>query len=447
MNIGMYKFAARLKSIRRQFYRVPYCVPAWGVAEHWAILRCLLTGSLIEGEDKGNLLQLVREITGMRYIFGFDSGREAIFAALKASGTGDGDKVIMPSYCCETVAVAIKKVGAEPVFCDILEDLNSDINHIVKLIDGSVKAIVFPHLFGNPGRIDKLEELLKEKGIRGRMFLIDDAAQSFGAKINGKLIGSFGDCGIVSFGPGKTITATGGGLLLTNKKELANRIDQISVQPCGSNDKVRRVFYWLIFRRWRKLTKPLYPYVRWMFNDQSCQSEWPRTLSNIDAAIALPQMRRLEATIAVRNERSIWIEKVPENFHDNLWMRPVVKTDSGGGPRGRQCVFTKYILLGEYTKETNCCLQDLYLELFDAGGIEMFPLYKPVHLNGNYNQGSTVLPNTERMSGAIFQVPLEPSISDKNFQHITEIYMKFLTTASKIFDQKLQNKEYSLRHI
>jgi len=59
-----------------RFYRVPYCVPAWGWAEHRAILRCLLTGKMIEGPDKEKLYQAIREKTGVPHVFGFGSGRE-----------------------------------------------------------------------------------------------------------------------------------------------------------------------------------------------------------------------------------------------------------------------------------------------------------------------------------------------------------------------------------
>ena len=118
MNFGIHRFKSRLKGFLSQFYKVPYCVPAWGWSEHRTILKCLFTGKLIDGPDIKKLYARIREVTGVKYVFGFNSGQQAIQAALTAYGV-EGGQVIMPSYCCETVAKAVMDSGASPLFCDI----------------------------------------------------------------------------------------------------------------------------------------------------------------------------------------------------------------------------------------------------------------------------------------------------------------------------------------
>lgn len=421
-------------TFKRKFYRVPYCVPAWGWAEHKAILRCLLTGSLVEGKDKGEVLRLVGERTGRSYVFGFNSGREAIYAALKAAGIGAGDKVIMPSYCCGSVAQAIKKTGAEPAFCEVLEDFSPDVSHITGLIDESVKAIVFPHLFGYPGRIDELEARLQVMGWRERILLIDDAAQSFGAELNHRPLGSFGDCGVVSFGPGKTVTASGGGLLLTDKPDLADRIRRLQVQPGDKKDKLRALFYWLLFRRWRRWTRPFYPYVRRVFVSAAPAAEWPQTLFNIDAALARPQLQRLEKLIALRRERGNRMEKAAQRFNRDPELKPAFPGTSLEAADDRQGVFTKYIMVGQHSPEIKGRLQQRYHALMEAAGVEIFPLYNPLHLETDSGRKPPRLPRTESLEASVYQAPLEPSISEKHFRRVTGALQKFFVEAPSILN-------------
>jgi len=413
----------------RWSFGVPYCVPAWGWAEHWAIVKCLVSGRVIDGEDIKKLLDSMREKTGARYAFGFNSGREAILAALKAAGIGHGDRVIMPSYCCETVALAVLGCGAEPVFCDIDADLNPDGDHISQLIDDTTKAIVFPHLFGKPAAIDELEANLEKAGLRERIFLVDDAAQSFGARLNGKLLGSFGDCGIVSFGPGKTMTATGGGLLLTNSEQLAQKLQKISVAKYKLTDKIRKIAYWVAFRRWRKFTRPFYRFVKGMFEKSGSPIETPTALCNIDAAIASVQMKKLDAMIDLRKKRRRIIDDIRRNIVGGDFLRPVINTDTSGTHVGTGCVFTKYVLTGNNQGEGNHKLAELYRRIFEGAGVEIFPLYQPIHLKARYLQYATSLTNTERISAAVFQVPLEPSLSDREFGHVIDTYRQFLMKA------------------
>jgi len=174
-------------------------------------------------------------------------------------GVGPGDRVILPSYCCESVVSPVVECGAEPAFCDIGGDFNLDVDDALSLVDDRTKAIIVPHLFGRPARIDQIEERLTALGCRELVLVIDDAAQSFGATLNGRMLGTYGDVGIVSFGPGKTMTASGGGLLLTASKAIAARVAQAPPQPAEPRAKAVRVFYWVVFRRWRKYTLTFYP--------------------------------------------------------------------------------------------------------------------------------------------------------------------------------------------
>lgn len=404
------KIISRLSLLFSQFYRVPYCVPAWGWAEHLAILRCFFTRRLINGPDKESLYLAIRNKTGKKYVFGFNSGSEAIYAALTVRGIGPGDKAILPSYCCESVARAIVRTGATPVFFDMNEEYNPDVGHISTLIDPEVKAIIFPHLFGNPAAIDKMEDALSRSGLRSKVLLIDDAAQSFGARLNGKLVGTFGDVGIISFGPGKTMSASGGGLLITDSDEITANIQQSRVEDQPISPKIKRLMYYLI--SWRRIALPFY-FLFWrLFREHESNQKNIEPLCNVDAAIALKQLHKLEPMLQIRLERKKQLDRFFSSNYPSLVHIQPENTD----PDEKLNVATKYVFQLKSTMDF--ASQKRYRQLVSKKGIEMLDLYSPLHKNVQYAKQPLQLPITEEYCTQILQIPIEPSVSPHDFDFI-----------------------------
>jgi hypothetical protein len=126
------------------------------------------------------------------------SGRASIYHILKDL---EVDKILIPIYICSTVLEPLKKLDIEPIFYDLdIEDLNPSFESIKFSSEKyDIKVILVASMYGNPVNLIEIEKYCKENDI----FLIDDAAQSFGAKLNNKYIGTFGDAGFFSFSPGK----------------------------------------------------------------------------------------------------------------------------------------------------------------------------------------------------------------------------------------------------
>jgi dTDP-4-amino-4,6-dideoxygalactose transaminase len=407
------KFIKKVDRFFHQFYRVPYCVPAWGWGEHSAILKCILTGSVVNGKSKAKLYEQIRKQTGLKHVIGFNSGQEAICAALIAWGIKKGDRVIMPSYCCETVAMAVLDSGADIIFCDIGGDLNPDVSHILSLVSPEVKAVIFPHLFGNPGSIDRLEKGLEGTGLRSDILVIDDAAQSFGAQLNGRLLGTFGDAGIISFGPGKTMTAAGGGLLITDSARISEALSALSMSRVSLSEKLKRLFYWVIFRRWRRFTLPFLPLFSRFLGSNNRDKNKPAMLCNVDAAIAIEQLKNLDGFIATRIKRKGLLDNsIGKYGASSLCLMPENSSDSRSVN-----VATKYLLRlkgNEHARE----IPGLYSLEIERLGIEILPLYTPIHLKPEYSHYSVSLPETETAYKKILQIPVEPSMSDRVFSKI-----------------------------
>lgn len=115
----------------------------------------------------------------------------------------DADKVMVPAYFCKSILETLKKVDLKPILYDLdIRDLNPDCDSIAEVLKKNcqeVLCVIVPSFYGNPADLETIQSICKKNNVK----VIDDAAQSFGAKLNGKNVGSFGDAGIMAFSPGK----------------------------------------------------------------------------------------------------------------------------------------------------------------------------------------------------------------------------------------------------
>jgi dTDP-4-amino-4,6-dideoxygalactose transaminase len=162
--------------------------------------------------------------SGAKYAAGVSNGTDAISLALLALGIKPGDRVICPAFTYFATAGAIANIGAIPVFADIdRETYNISPESVKKILSGrnKIRAVVPVHLYGQCADMKELMALARKYGLK----VVEDTAQSFGADFKGKKAGTIGDCGTVSFYPGKNIGAFGdAGMVLTDSKSAAERI-------------------------------------------------------------------------------------------------------------------------------------------------------------------------------------------------------------------------------
>lgn len=146
------------------------------------------------------------------------SGTEALSIALKSTGIGCGDEVILPAYTFIASATAVLNVGAIPIFVDIdPQTYNIDINKIKPAITEKTKAIMVVHFGGRAVDMDGVLAIAKQHKLK----VIEDAAQAWGSEWNHQPIGAIGDVGGFSFQSSKNITSAEGGIILTNDDETA----------------------------------------------------------------------------------------------------------------------------------------------------------------------------------------------------------------------------------
>ncbi|MCG7912381.1 DegT/DnrJ/EryC1/StrS family aminotransferase [Candidatus Thiodiazotropha endoloripes] len=184
--------------------------------------------NIVSGKNHNEvLLQLAKGLLGMDAGFLFSTGRGAMTALLAAvklqNSDNDRNEVIVPAYTCYSVASSVINAGLKIRLCDIdPRTLSYDEQQLRQIDFSRVAAIISANLYGLPNNLPMLEKLSKSEGF----LLIDDAAQSLNAKIDGRYLGSFGDAGILSLDKGKNVTSIQGGLAVTNHPGLAELLSQ-----------------------------------------------------------------------------------------------------------------------------------------------------------------------------------------------------------------------------
>jgi dTDP-4-amino-4,6-dideoxygalactose transaminase len=183
--------------------------------------RVLQSGNYILGAEVERFEQDAAAVAGARFAIGVSSGTDALLLAFMALGIGPGDEVICPAFTFFATAGCISRLGATPVFADSRpECFNLDADAVEALITPRTKAIVPVHLFGQPAGMDEILDIAR----RHRLFVVEDAAQAYGAEYRGRPVGALGDLGTISFYPTKNLGAFGdAGLVVTDDPVLAER--------------------------------------------------------------------------------------------------------------------------------------------------------------------------------------------------------------------------------
>lgn len=210
-----------------------------------AIKEVIDNTSFILGEAVARFEQHVVEYSKAKYAIGVSNGTDAISLSLLVLGIKPGDGVICPSFTYYATAGAVASIGAVPVFADIDQDTyNISIESVKKVLAKKnkfkIKAIIPVHLYGQCADMDAILTLARKHKIK----VVEDTAQSFGAEYKGEKAGTLGDCGTVSFYPGKNLGAFGdAGLILTNSRAIAGKLKILRNQ--GNKNK----YYHLVLGR------------------------------------------------------------------------------------------------------------------------------------------------------------------------------------------------------
>ncbi|MGH7828739.1 MAG: DegT/DnrJ/EryC1/StrS family aminotransferase, partial [Candidatus Binatia bacterium] len=332
------------------------------------------------------------------------SGSLALEIALRACGVRRGDEVVIPTFCCTAVIPPILAVGAIPVLADVGEELNVTAKTVEAVLTTQTKAVIVPHLFGNPADIDAILELTHGCGIR----VIDDAAQALGATIDGRPAGSFGDAGILSFGSEKVCFGLGGGIAVSRREGLFAGNGEHRLPPARLFPSTRSLMSTILWRRWRRWTLPAQEF----FSRETGPDAPPiayRTegMANLKAAVALPLVQTLHENIAARRARV-------RAYRDLLGTEEALELVPHRS--GSACLTQVVRVLAKHRGDDPAAR---LIEALGRTGYEVQGSYLPIHLISRYQQWfRDSLPHAEGVWADLIELPCEPGVS---FDHLERI--------------------------
>jgi len=270
--------------------QIPLSFPTIGQREAEYVMDCLQTkwissaGKYVERFEKA-----FAEAIGTKHAISCSNGTTALHLALLALGVEPGDEVISPTLTFVACANATVYCGAKPRFGDIDPDTWSlDAARLEGLITERTKGIIAVHLRGHPADMDAIKAIAQ----RHKLFVIEDAAQAHGARVNGTPVGSIGDIGTFSFFGNKMLTTGEGGMITTNNDRAAEHIRLLKNQ--GMTQQKR---YW-------------HPVVGYNYR-----------LTNIQAAIGLAQVERLGEQLQKHRDVAAWYREELAGVEGLTWQK------------------------------------------------------------------------------------------------------------------------------
>jgi len=176
-------------------------------------------------ENNEEFEQKFAERISRKHCVSVASATDALHFVLLAHGIEPGDEVLVTDFSWISSSACVSMTGATPVFCDIdLDSYHMSLDSIKRMYSDKVKAVIYPHLFGNMTDTRDIERFCKERGI----LFVEDAAQSLGSSLNGVRAGTIGDTSVFSFNSNKVIAGiNGGGVVLTDDDNIATLVKQI----------------------------------------------------------------------------------------------------------------------------------------------------------------------------------------------------------------------------
>ena len=391
------------------FPRIPLAVPYWTGGTYRASLRSIFSGAVIDGADAAALRCALLDQLGIADAVLCGSGSLALEIALRVCGVRQDDEVVIPTFCCSAVVLPIRALNAIPVLADIGAELNLTADTVAPVLTKKTKAVVVPHLFGNPAEIGVIVELAREKNIS----VIDDAAQALGATIDGVPVGSFGEAGILSFGAEKVCFGVGGGAVIFRKSCPPSEDPTFNLTAPALSATLRHFSSTLVWRRWRRWT---YPLDDLLSGDVSrdpqapAQSYRKEHLANLNAAVALTLVQSLPENIVARRVRA-------RAYRELLADQPALELIPHRP--GSACLTQVARLKKKGPRED---FSVAVIARLKNAGYEVQGSYVPIHLLGNFDKCVwDRLPYADRVWSDLIELPCEPDVSLDEVEKISAL--------------------------
>jgi dTDP-4-amino-4,6-dideoxygalactose transaminase len=359
-------------------YRVPFV----DAAKNYGMIKDEIDAAYFEVMSKGDLIdrgqlrsfeENLAGFVGTKYAVGVNSGYDALHVSLRAAGLGPGDEVIVPAHTFVASCSAIVNVGATPVLVDVAKDFNIDCDLVERAITPRTKGIMPVHLSGWMADMPRIMDIAK----RHNLVVIEDACQSLGSSVQGKMAGAWGLTGCWSFYPFKILVGYGdGGAITTDDPEVA-----------------------LFARRMR-------------YNGEDRDSGeyhghgYTCLLDNLQAAFLDVKLRHLPAWIVRRKQ-------IAERYRQALSGIPDLLLPHYEKP-GFDHIYQNYTVRSKRGDE--------FSNFMKSNGVEVLTQFrKPYYRHEALGLADRGFPETEALSREVCSLPMNVEITDEDVDYVIKI--------------------------
>lgn len=375
--------------------RIPLAKPEITDADREAVLEVLRTPHLSMGPKLREFEQTICEYTGSRFAVAMNSGTSALQVALRTLGAGPGSEVILPSFTFSALLNAILHERMQPKFVDIdPATFNTNPEFIAGAVTPRTRLVIAVHTFGIPLNVDRIRDVIARKNsqrqVAQEIHLIEDACEALGSELHGRKAGSFGEAGILAFYPNKQITTGEGGALVTSDEQLAAEAAKLRNQGRDSQ-------------------------LGWL---QHTDIGFSYRLSDINCALGVSQLRRMESIIARRQKIAEAYDRGLRNVAD-VARPPLISSI------GRISWFVYPVLL---SPDFSAKHRDWICQSLSQKGIASGRYFAPLHVQpvliahsfaqNTKGEGTRELRNTESVAERIIALPFFNELTNEEIHEV-----------------------------
>jgi dTDP-4-amino-4,6-dideoxygalactose transaminase len=355
------------------------------------VVATLRSGWLGTGPRVGAFEEAFREYVGAECAVAVSSCTAALHLSMVALGVGPGDEVLVPSMTFAATAAAVIHAGGTPVFCDVDRSTQClDPEDAGRRVTARTRAIVPVHFGGRMADMDGIRQLASERSLR----VVEDCAHAIETTLSGRHAGTLGNFGAFSFYVTKNVVTAEGGMITTGDRAAAARIRQLALHGLSAD-------------AWKRYSNEGYKHY------EVVEPGFTYNMTDLEAALGLHQLRRVEQNLARRNE--IW------SRYDDAFAGLPVFVPAPDGPRTRhgRHLYTILLDLDALSIDRDGLLVELH-RLGIGTGVH----YRALHLHRYYREAygyrPGLLPNAEWLSERTLSLPLSPRLSDDDVGDVIE---------------------------
>ncbi len=359
-------------------HRIPLAKPEILQQDRDAVLEVLNTSQLSMGARLANFEEAICAYTGSKFAVAVNSGTSALHLCLRVLALPENSEVILPSFTFAAPLNVLLQEKLHPVFAEIDPvTLNVTAETIAAAFTPRTKALIAVHTFGRPLDMQSIRELAQERNI----LVVEDACEALGAKVHNQMAGTFGEVGALAFYPNKQITTGEGGIFLTSNTQLAERARRLRNQ--GRDPSFGAL--------------------------QHVEAGYSYRLSDINCALGLSQLRRLEETLQRRHS-------IARLYDEKLACIPQIARPPLTSPYGRISCFAYVVQLAP-PLGADC--RDWICNAMERHSIGTGKYFAPLHLQPVLkNSVRPQLPVTESAANRVIALPFFNQITDAEMEEV-----------------------------